>query len=148
MTTNKPKQRWLQLGLLVLVVGVGLFARIGCSQGGDTGKSPDAARASDDAERKILLALESPISLVYIEASLTDIVDDIKKEKGIDVQISFDALDENDHRGFTCEIKNKPLRDALKSVLAQHKLGFKVIEGILLITNEERQKSKLFYDID
>lgn len=85
--------------------------------------------------------------MYYIQESLPNIAEDLKKKKGIEVQVSIGALEKDSgglSEGITCEIKDKQLKDALQTMLAPQKMDYHVIDGVLLIvTDEERKKNSL-----
>jgi hypothetical protein len=104
-------------------------------------------------DRAILKALDEPASIELTEKPLTALVDHIRQQHHIPVQIDKRALIDigvDSDAPITAAVSQIPLHDALDLILQDLQLTWIIKSGVLLITTQEEEESHLIatcYDI-
>jgi hypothetical protein len=105
---------------------------------------PIGGRSS--AEWKILRTLASPTQLEFIETPLQDVIDFLKDQHQIEIQIDTKALNDvgiDPTTPITKNLKGISLRSALKLMLRELELTYVIQDGVLLITTPEEAETRL-----
>ncbi|NLF72708.1 MAG: VWA domain-containing protein [Candidatus Anammoximicrobium sp.] len=107
--------------------------------------SIDLARQGS-AEQKIFSALEDDTRLEFIETPLNSVIDFLKDQHDINIEIDTKALDDigvGTDSPITRNLKGISLRSALRLMLKDLGLTYVVKDEVLLITTPEEAESKL-----
>jgi len=107
--------------------------------------SIDLARQGG-AEQKIFAALEDDTRLEFIETPLNSVIDFLKDQHDINIEIDTKALDEigiGSDSPITRNLRGISLRSALRLMLKDLDLTYVVRDEVLLITTQEEAESKL-----
>ena len=155
LSTTSSRLSWRTAALLA-VIAVGAFAspllyltRATLAQAADS-KEKTTARPAEPTveylpkltpvEETILLALEKPTTLDFIETPLQDAVDYLKDFHGIEIQLDTKVLEEagkgTDTR-VTRKLTGISLRAALRILLAPHEMTFDVRDEVLQLTTKD-----------
>jgi hypothetical protein len=97
------------------------------------------------AEKKILRALASPTNMDFVETPLQDVIDFLKEQHRIEIQIDAKALSDvgiDPATPITKNLKNVSLRSALKLMLRQLDLTYVIQDGALMITTPEEAETR------
>jgi len=107
--------------------------------------SIDLARQGG-AEQKIFAALEDDTRLEFIETPLSQVIDFLKDQHDINIEIDTKALDDigiGSDSPITRNLRGISLRSALRLMLKDLGLTYVVRDEVLLITTPEEAESKL-----
>ena len=103
--------------------------------------------AKEDAmEKKINAALDAPVRLEVVEKPLQDVVDFLKDQYQIEIQIDERALGDmgiGSDTPITRSLKDVSLRSGLKLILRELDLTYAIRDEVLLITTPEEAESQL-----
>lgn len=111
-------------------------------------KAVDLA-GQDGAEQAINRALSDPLSSLGLEfqaAPLSEVVDFLRTEYNIEVQLDLPALDDlglSPDDPIDVNLRNISLRSALRIMLRQLDLTYVISDEVLLITSEEEALTRL-----
>ncbi len=108
-------------------------------------KSVDLKEAGS-AEAKILKALDEPANMEFVDTPLKDVVDQLKLQHGIEIQLDNKALGEASiapDTPITKSLKGISLRSALRLLLAEKGLNYVIDHEVLLITTDEIAGKKM-----
>ncbi len=114
-------------------------------------KTYDSVSITGDSasERRIAEALSSPLNttgLDFVEAPLEEVVDFLRTEYGIEIQLDQNALDDlgiGSDEPVTVSLRNISLRSAMRIMLKQLELTYIIADEVLLITTEEEAETRL-----
>ena len=98
------------------------------------------------AETRIEAALESPTQLEFIETPLQDVIDYLKDQHRIEIQIDTRALADvgiGTDTPVTRNLKDVSLRSALRLTLHELGLTYLIQDGVLMITTPEEAETRL-----
>lgn len=107
------------------------------------------AESSSPASQKIRQALDSQLSsagLDFANTPMLEIVDFIRDEYDIEVQVDTTALDDlgiGVDEPITCDLRNISLGSALRNMLQQLELTYVIADEVLLVTTQEECESRL-----
>lgn len=99
--------------------------------------------------QKIRRVLDSPLSsagLDFAGTPLEEVVDFLRDEYEIEIQIDSNALDDigiGTNESINVNLRNVPLRSALRLMLQQLELTSIIADEVLLITTQEEAESRL-----
>lgn len=105
------------------------------------------------SEKAIEAALNGSTSCEFVDTPLKDVIDQLKLQHGIEIQLDNKALGEANiapDTPMTKSLKGISLRSALKLLLAEKGLTYVIDHEVLLITTEEVAKTLLstrVYDV-
>ena len=111
-------------------------------------KAVDLA-GQDGAEQRINRALADPLNslgLEFQDAPLSEVVDFLRTEYDIEVQLDNPALDDlglSPDEPITVNLRNISLRSALRIMLRQLDLTYVISDEVLLITSEDEALTRL-----
>lgn len=157
-TLNRTSSRlsW-RASVLLAVIAVGAFgapqlylARVTLAQAADP-KEEATARPAEPAveylpnkltpaEKKILLELEEPTTIDFVETPLEDAVDYLRDLHGIEIQLDTKALEDagiNTDTPFSRKLHGISLRAALRLLLGSVDMTFDIRDEVLLLTTKE-----------
>lgn len=107
------------------------------------------ADSHSGSSKKIRRVLDAPLTdsgLDFADTPLEEIVEFLRAEYGIEIQLDLAALDElaiGTDEQVSVNLRNIRLRDALRLMLKQIELTCLVTDGVLLVTTEEKSESRL-----
>jgi tetratricopeptide (TPR) repeat protein len=107
--------------------------------------SIDLARQGG-AEQKIFAALEDDTRLEFIETPLNSVIDFLKDQHDINIEIDTRRLEEvgvGSDTPITRNLRGISLRSALRLILGELDLTYVVRDEVLLITTQEEAEAKL-----
>ncbi len=96
------------------------------------------------AEAKILKALDEPTTMEFVDTPLKDVVDQLKLQHGIEIQLDMKALTEasvSPDMPITKSLKGISLRSALRLMLGEKDLNYIIDHEVLLITTADKAKA-------
>ncbi len=99
-----------------------------------------------EAEKRILTTLEAPTRVYAIEKPLQDVVDDLKKLHGIEIQIDTRSLEDvgiGSDTPITRNLKDTTLKSALRLMLRELDLTYVIHNEVLMITTPEEAECQL-----
>jgi len=99
-----------------------------------------------EAEQRINAVLDSPTAIQVAETPLADVVDLLKRQHGIEIQIDQKALDDvgiGTDSPVTRDLQGVTLRSALELILRDLDLTFHVQNEVLQITTPEEAETRL-----
>lgn len=109
-------------------------------------KSMDLSQ-NGEKEKKIMKALKDPVEMDFSNMPLADVIEELKKKHGIEIQLDNKALSDAmlDPADLTVEksYDQISLRSALKLMLRDLNLTFVVQDEVLLITTADEAVTKL-----
>jgi type II secretory pathway component GspD/PulD (secretin) len=91
-------------------------------------------------ERRIVDALEKPVTWNFTELSLREVVHSVRKETGINVildRTGLEVVSVDDNTPITLQVKELRLGAALRLLLRPLSLCYQIRDDVLLITDEE-----------
>ncbi len=99
-----------------------------------------------NSERNILLELDKPTSIEFVEEPLADVVNDLKDQHGIEIQLDDRALDDagipRDTPITLPRMNNLPLRSVLGLLRRKYGVHYLVQADMLLITSKDVAESE------
>ncbi len=99
-----------------------------------------------NSERNILLELDKPTSIEFVEEPLADVVNDLKDQHGIEIQLDDKALDDagipRDTPITLPRMNNLPLRSVLGLLRRKYGVHYLVQADMLLITSKDLAESE------
>jgi type II secretory pathway component GspD/PulD (secretin) len=99
-----------------------------------------------EAEKTLLRHLDSPVSVNFENATLKQVIDDIREFHGINIVPDLPALHEAGvslESPVSIKLDKEPLRTVLNLVLGQVKLAWVIKDEVVNITTEECARGKL-----
>jgi hypothetical protein len=159
------RARWVSMGVLLLAVCCGVASHGQAQIGGAApaqctanttivGPATILRHVPATAEKKILAALEDPVSFTFQDTPLSDVVAFIKDKHAL--QIVFDggvltnAGKDPSSVLITSDLNGVELRSAMNLILAAQELAWLVKDQVMLITTKEAADSTFetrLYDV-
>jgi type II secretory pathway component GspD/PulD (secretin) len=91
--------------------------------------------------------LSTPFSFNFRNATLRDVLDDIKQKSGLNIVVDDAALEDEkislDDKTITEEVKDLSLRDGLTILLSKARLAHVVENNVVKVTTEKRSKGRM-----
>lgn len=106
-------------------------------------------KSQGEAELRISEALQGPLTSVgldFTETPLGEVVEFLRDEYGIEIQLDKSALEEfsiEEDEPITVNLRNVSLRSALRLMLKDLELTYIIAEEVLLITTQEEADTRL-----
>jgi hypothetical protein len=162
------RARWMVVGGLMLVVCCGIASHGGAQSNGGVsafttqpaspvvvvGPATILRQVPGAAEKKILAALQEPVSFAFQETPLTDLCTFIKDKHSLqivfDTGVLADAGKDPATLLITCDLNGVELRSAMNLMLSTQGLAWMVKDQVLLITTKETADSTFetrLYDV-
>jgi hypothetical protein len=104
---------------------------------------PPARRSRAVGVDRVVQALDQPVDFSFAEASLAEVCKTIERSHEVKVEIDADTAHPIDHDlALSMKLRDVRLSVALRGLLVQHGLHWKLTEDRLVITNERSSRSE------
>ena len=109
-----------------------------------------AATQEPTAADKIERALRAPVTLQVAKTPLADVVDQLKRQAGVEIQLDKRSLEDEaigTDSPVSCDLRRVSLEFALDGLCRKLKLAWTILDDVILITSPEQAESRLTAEV-
>jgi hypothetical protein len=121
------------LRFIEIITAVIVAVAAGCNETATNGNRVGQAPVNKILDRRV--------SVTCTDEPITDVIDQLRKQCGANIEVERDVLPESYHQMplVTCSLENVPLGSALVAILSPHGLTYSFADNVIIIIRDKKK---------